>query len=110
MLRGARTERIAVQVCVQQHEPEGTHSEVIKGHWMPTDLISPESEVIRAILLADSPCCGALPAPSVLGRVVAQLGEERVGHRHPSVLGAHQHDLAWPLAQTVRRALYIYPG
>ena len=40
---------------------KATHPEVIRGHLMLGIAILPQSEVIRAILLKDSPCCGDVP-------------------------------------------------
>ena len=51
---------------------------------MLRDLILPQSEVIRAILLEHSPCCGGCPhRQEDLARAHALAGQQRVLHNTP---------------------------
>ena len=46
------------------HVLQGRTARGDQGHSMLGERIAPQSEVIRAMLLEDSPCCGVGPAPS----------------------------------------------
>ena len=40
-----------------------------QGHLMPRERVAPHSEVIRAVVLEDSPCCGGV-VPGVIRAIV----------------------------------------